>query len=167
MYLTSFGSSYLRGLPWSYAAAGENMRTTLWSLAFDAGCLLKPLAEDNGGWEEWVPDTLKGGAVGRHLVLFTVLEEIILVLNKDRRFSSDCRLSAIRFQQPQPGEIVTGLLRDKAYPLRESIETAATDGVSFALFGEPSSIRPRQAPMIKIMCHRFRVSSLIRTGSQD
>jgi hypothetical protein len=51
MYLTSFGSSYLRGLPWSYAAAGENMRTTLRSLAFDAGCLLKPLAEDNGGWE--------------------------------------------------------------------------------------------------------------------
>jgi hypothetical protein len=75
MYLTSFGSSYLRGLPWSYATAGENMRTTLWSLAFDAGCLLKLLAEDNGGWEG---NTLKGGAVGRYLVLFTVLEEIIL-----------------------------------------------------------------------------------------
>jgi hypothetical protein len=101
--------------------------------------------------KEWVPDTLKGGAVGRHLVLFTVLEEIILVLNKDRRFSSDRRLSAIRFQQPQPGEIVTGLLRDTAYLLHESIETATTDGVSFALFGEPSSSRPRQAPMIKIM----------------
>ena len=78
MHLTSFGSSYLGGLPWSYATAGENMRTTLRSLAFDAGCLLKPLAEDNGGWEGMVSDTLKGGAVGRYLVQFTVLEEIIL-----------------------------------------------------------------------------------------
>ena len=148
MYLTSFGSSYLKGLPWSYAAAGEDMRTTLRSLAFDAGCLLKPLAEDNGGWEGMVPDTLKGGAVGRHLVLFTVLQEIILVLNKDRRFSSDRKLSAIRFQQPQPGEMVIRLLRDTAYLLRESIEIAAT---GHGIFGEPDPSRIRQAPMIKIM----------------
>jgi hypothetical protein len=120
-------------------------------MASDAGCLLKPLAEDNGGWEGMVPDIMKGGAVGRHLVLLAALEEIILILNRDRRFGSDGKLSVIRFQQPHPGEIVTRLLQDTAYLLRESIETAATDGLSFRLFGEPSPSRIRQAPMIKIM----------------
>jgi hypothetical protein len=74
-----------------------------------------------------VPDTSKGLAIARNLVLFTALEEIILVLDKDRRFSSDRKLSAIRFQQPQPGEIVTRLLRDTAFLLFRSIETTATE----------------------------------------
>jgi hypothetical protein len=151
MYLTSFGSSYLRGLPFGYAAVGQNIRTNLRSMAFDAGCLLKPLAEDNGGWEAVVPDTAKGGAVGSYLVLFAALEEIILVLNRDRRFSSDRKLSVIRFQKPQPGEEVTRLLQDTACLLREPIETAATYGLSIHLFDGPSFSRIRETPMIKTM----------------
>jgi hypothetical protein len=133
--------------------AAWNMRTTLRSVAFDAGCLLKPHAEDNSRREGMVPDTWKSIEIARNL-LYKALEEVILVLNRDRRVSSDRKLSAIRFQQPKSDENVTFLLSDTADILSTSI--VKENERSSTVLGGPS--KPRQAPMIKVMvsnleCH--------------